>query len=161
MVAYLPFTPTSTGVPSPDNIHVAAQMYLSASQTGLSSSADDKIDFDAEGFDTDGDLVDIANSRFVIQDTGYYLVEGTWPWEGVDPQQDGWIALYVNGSEARLDKGLVANAFESREIVALLSLTAGDTVEMYVNTGGEASVAARGHATLPHLRTLLSIARLI
>ena len=40
--------------------HVVAQMYRSSSQT-LSNSVDDKIDFNAEDFDTDGSIVNTGH----------------------------------------------------------------------------------------------------
>ena len=150
------------GVSALVNPAVAAQMALSSTQTGLSNSADDKIDFDTEVFDTDGSLVNIANSRFEIQETGYYLVIGVWHWEDPPPQNDGYMAVYVNGSGGvfPLARGFAIPNFGGRELVGFGSLTAADTVELYVNTGGASNVEARGGASA-ELRTTFSIVRLI
>jgi len=141
--------------------HVVAQMYRSSSQT-LSNSVDDKIDFNAEDFDTDGSIVNTGSSRFDIQDTGYYRVDGYWAWENTRPGVNFRLTIYVNGSESRMGRGVASSieAYGSASISAVISLTASDYVELYAYTDG-ASATARGHASNPHTRSYMTIQRIV
>lgn len=142
---------------------VFAQMSLSADQT-LSNSADDKIDFDLEDADTDGNLVNLVSSRFDIQEAGHYAVKAFWPWGTTAPDSDGYLACYVNGTYAApisRGNGSVHTQFQGIDAVWLLSLSASDTVEIYANTGGTSNVVARGN-NVPtiHTRATVTIAKL-
>lgn len=142
----------------------AAQMTLSADQT-LSNSADDKIDFDLKDYDTDGSLVNLPSSQFVIQVTGYYIVWAYWPWSNPAPDSDGYMTIKVNGSDAaplaRFD-GSTNAQFQGVHNSWLLPLAAADTVEIYANTGGTSNVVARGNNTpTVHTRSTVTLLRVI
>jgi len=142
------------------DIHVAARIYRSSDQS-LSSSVDDKIDFNAEQFDTDGDIANTASSRLDIQDTGYYLVNGFWPWTATAPN-DGWrVTIYVNGSEALMarNQSSYPPIYGSGFVSGILPLSASDYVELYAFTDGQSGVSARGGASA-HTRAYLELIRL-
>jgi len=144
-------TPTTVG----NFTHISA----SGSTTSFAASADVKVLFTTENYDTLGEF---ASSRFTATTAGYYLVcAGV----GTDPQALGAntlfaTSIYKNGSNAV--RGAVYSVFNvtgrlSARVSAVVSLAVNDYIEIYFNQN--ATTTTTGAADGP--QTFVTIDRIV
>ena len=143
--------PTAVG----DFTHI----YASGSTTSFASSADVKVLFTTENYDT---LCEFASSRFTATTAGYYLVNAG---VGTDPQALGGNTLYAtsiykNGSNSF--RGGVYAAYNvtsrlSARVSAFVSLAVNDYIEIYFNQN--ATTTTTGNADGP--QTFVTIDRIV
>jgi len=126
-------------------------MSKSSSQT-LTASTDTTITFDVTAVDGGGSVIDLANDRFVVPSTGFYMAFATWIWETTAPGASAALALYVNGSDNKASRcripvaGSADGGFNANWGV---SLTSGDLLLLKINPGGGGvTPTARGNAAL-------------
>ncbi len=101
----------------------------------------DKIAFNSTAADSTGQMSDVGNSRLICRRTGTYFVDGQAFFQSLNADQ-AFISvhLYINGSEyGAFNFSAFAGGYPSNPYLGYVSLTAGDTVELYVNvfTGTE------------------------
>ncbi len=112
-----------------------AKLRRNTFQTIPGSDAIVKINFDTEDFDTGG-MGDPSNSRFVIQQTGVYLVTGSW-WCAAAAGDDIYAYIYRNGAAIVAGGESVDIPFNNRPgyavVTDVLALNSGDVIEMYVS----------------------------
>jgi hypothetical protein len=97
------------------------------------------LQFTDEDFDTNNEFDSTTNYRMTVGQTGYYLVESQYITQISTTSNQCGIAIVVNGSiVAENSKNHTGSGLISRSISKLLSLSAGDTVEIQYNDGGTA-----------------------
>ena len=134
-------------------------IYASGSTTSFASSADVKVLFTTENYDT---LSEFASSRFTATTAGYYLVNAG---VGTDPQALGGNTLYAtsiykNGSNSfRGGVYAVYNVTSrlSARVSAVVSLAVNDYIEIYFNQN--ATTTTTGNADGP--QTFVTIDRIV
>lgn len=115
--------------PVPNSGLSAARNNLSSSQT-LSGLGWEKIIFDTEDFDTNAEL---SASTFTATKAGIYQVNAGYHTNGQANTQFYSIAVYINGVMAqKVSANHYSNGPVSRAINNTFSLTAGNTVEIYI-----------------------------
>jgi hypothetical protein len=118
----------------------SAEMTRDAAQS-ISTGTQTKVAFDAETWDVGG-IADFAtNDRFDVKRAGRYLVVCNWGVTGIDDTESGQAFIFVNGSAVRnfVDYSPAANQAIRPQNVGIVSLAAGDTIEMYVEHNEGAS----------------------
>jgi len=150
-----------SGVDGVGGVGNAWGMSKTASQT-LTSNADTAITFDRTDVDGGGSVVDLANDRFVIPATGFYLVICHWLWETTVPIAGGRVQAAVGGTATTPQgrpQAATNGANGSISTATVLSLTAGAFVTMVIHPGGAVTPTARGNASL-NLSTALQLIRI-
>jgi hypothetical protein len=137
-------------------------MNKSSSQT-LTSNTLTQITFDTTVIDGGSSVIDLANDRFVVPATGFYLFQATWIWEGTAPTGSGaFIQISVGGTAAApLIRPHVTPISASLSLngSGALSLSSGGFVTMHCHPGGAVTPTARGNASV-HLATTFSLIRI-
>jgi len=148
-----------TGVSGVGNLWT---MNKSSSQT-LTSNTLTAITFDTAVIDGGGSVIDLANDRFVIPATGFYLVFLNWLWETTTPTIDTYMSVKVGATESiplirgqAITASMRANGGINGS--GALSLTAADLVTMHIQPG-VATPTARGNAS-KHLATTFTLVRI-
>lgn len=147
---------TGVGGTAPGNLWT---MNKSASQT-LTSNTLTQITFDTTVIDGGGSVIDLANDRFVVPATGFYLAVCTWLWETTAPLTSAHISVKVGATERIALIRVPALPATNTGFTGLgaLSLTSGDFVTMFCHPGGAATPTARGNASV-HLATAFTLVR--
>lgn len=138
--------------------NVKARAYLSADQLNLTNNTWIKILLDAETYDVGADF-DVANSKFVVPVTGYYLISGYITWEGNSMVADKTYAgaIYRNGA-------VMVTNWSSTSLIARLTnvlldiayLTVDDYIELYARQiSGVDTVDIEGAENLTFLMVCL------
>jgi len=113
-----------------------ARAYRNASLS-LTANSWNKIPLDTDSFDPGG-YFDLANGRYVAPVTGYYQVNGNAQASG----SGTWVGLYKNGSPIPSYGDLAGSATSSVSVISdIISLTAGDLLELWVNPASASSLA--------------------
>lgn len=95
--------------------------YLSATQDDITGT--DKVEFDTESWDTDGDYDPTTNFRYTPSIAGKYQVTATLVWTSVVAGDLLQIWIYKNGSQyTRVDMRPNASAAESQTITDLIEM---------------------------------------
>lgn len=108
--------------------------YKSANQTGIADTTSTKITFDTERFDTGNDF---ASSTFTVPVTGFYQLNVylLFTFSGGATGVSSILSVHVNGAEVRRRDAESTNTtnktLSTNQYSELISLTAGDTVEIY------------------------------
>ena len=116
---------------------------MSANMTGVTAS-DTKITFNTESFDTDS-AWDTTNYKFTVPsgEGGKYVffVNTYMSGQGGDTNDYAEIHIYKNGSDVAYNYTHMGNHSTSNNISRILTLSAGDYIEFYVQaTGGTYTV---------------------
>lgn len=135
-------------------------MNKSASQT-LTSNTLTIITFDTAVIDGGSSVIDLANDKFEIPATGFYLAIMIWMWETTPPSTASYMSARVNGADSHtLIRGHgTAGADRGMNGTVPLSLAAGDDVQMLCHPGGAVTPTARGNASV-HLATSFTLVRI-
>ena len=107
--------------------------------TGFTDSGELSL---ADDIMVSGETYVLYNARFIVANTGYYVVIGRVMYQQVIANKEYYSGIYVNGSIIRGDKGYT-NLIQNVTVATtcLLSLTAADYVELYArHKGGAATV---------------------
>jgi hypothetical protein len=140
-------------------------MSLSSSQT-LTNNTVTTITWDRSDIDGGGSVIDLANDRFVVPATGFYLVLFSWLWEGTAPLITCAMQINVGGTNVALLRvpgataaTAVFNANGGYNGTASLALTSGDHVTGAINPAAVTGVTARGNASRA-LSTVITLVRI-
>ena len=129
---------------------------FSAQQEGNQSISNDtnvKLVFDTENWDSDS-AFDLSNNKFVVPTgkAGKYYLQAHIQIPGIDDTEFGRIMIFKNGSQQNLANVRV-HAAGTNDVFQMittitLSLTAGDSIEVYVlQNSGEAQNAVQAYFT--------------
>lgn len=108
--------------------------YKSSGTQTINAGATDKVTFDAEEYDTNGNF---ATSTYTVPVTGFYLLIAGLGNNAVASATRLVPIIYVNGSPVRRGNDRDINAAAGQvQNVTMQSLTAGNTVEVYGSAVG-------------------------
>ncbi len=125
---------------------MACEMYPSAA-VSVASSVNTKVPLELVVKDTSGAVADTVNKRMNIPRTGLYRVQGIVYYQaGTQPMKPNHVRIHVNGTVAPSGLNIQAMTvaaedayFNQHDVV--LSLTAGDYVELYAFQASTSGVA--------------------
>lgn len=106
--------------------------------SGQSLSGATKVEFNGETFDTQSEFDSGTNYRFTATQTGKYLIAATL--RIASPASAPVVYIYVNGAEVVSAQSLGTTSDISHSIIHILSLTATDYAEIFVNAGASGTV---------------------
>lgn len=138
-----------------------AKAYLSAATTSVNDSTETTVSFDAESYDV-GNLHDtsIDPSRFTVPTggDGLYLVIGQAKW-AADADGIRSARIYKNGTslQGQHDTAAGTTGFTRHQVLALVSLTAADYVELKVFHSAGAALNLEGSAEDETYLTLMRL----
>jgi hypothetical protein len=129
----------------------------------LTNNTSDLITWDTAEVDGGGSVIDLANERFVIPATGFYLVIPYWRWGTTPPNAVKAIEVLVGATQIGLFRGEAATGSHGANGTlggtVGASLTSGGFVTMTINPGTVTGVTANGSASL-HTRCSLTLVRI-
>jgi hypothetical protein len=131
-----------------------------SSQT-LTNGTDTQLTFDSADIDGGGSVIDLANDRWVIPATGFYMVYVTWLWETTPPVDSAAISVRIGGTDSASRCRIHGNtsiAAQGLNGNFPLSCTSGDFVTVAINPGAATGVTARGNASV-QIRTSATLVR--
>lgn len=110
--------------------------YRNGAQTVAGGPGVTKIQFETELFDTNSNYDSATNYRYTAPVTGFYQFNANLTFNnGTAANVDIGIGLYKNGSRFVHGNNLTGVAFPGVGAHALVSLTAGDYIEVYAENG--------------------------
>jgi len=150
-----------TGITGAGGVGNVWSMNKSTDQT-LTSNTLTQITFDTTVIDGGSSTIDLANDRFTVPATGFYLVFGNWLWLTTVPTAGAHISVKVGSTESiaicRADAAtLGANGGIRGQ--GTLSLTAGAFVTMWCHPGSAVTPVARGTAAV-HTASTFTLVRI-
>lgn len=129
---------------------VSFGVYLSTNQS-LANNTATKITLDTEEFNN-GNGWDNTNHKFVIPSTGVYFIQANIEINGVGNTSRDYIALYKNGSEFKRGTDSAGDGFDTGfNLSCVVSLTAGDYLELYASQNSGSSHNVDGGESLTYM----------
>lgn len=96
------------------------------------NGAEGKVAFDAETFDTNSNFDSTTNNRYTAPVSGFYFLNAQIGFSTL--VNNAYALFYKNGSEIKSGGQIVATNVLGSTVTALLQLTAGDYIEVYLFT---------------------------
>jgi len=118
--------PDATGTMMVSGNMPAFSAYLSAGQSGITSSTSTKIAFDSEEFDTNNNF---ASSRFTPTVGGYYQINGVMSGGGTFTR--AFLSIYKNGSEFKRGNDLLVSGYAVTVSSIIYLNGSTDYIELY------------------------------
>lgn len=119
-------------------------VYASAGTYSIPDSAWTKVQLNSETYDLGGEFDSTTNYRFTAAATGKYLITAAAIMTSLASGKLFQIAIYKNGVIYKQDgKQSAGNSFTYSSISAMIDLTAGDYVEIFVfqDSGGALNIS--------------------
>lgn len=141
---------------NPNPANSRCRVYLAADYAVTAGGAR-KLTLDTESYDTSSEFDPTTNYRFTATNAGTYFINASLKIDANTDQILYQLMIYKNGSKISefAHQTSTANTF-TMQITDVVSLAAGDYIEIYVDSGEGANYTAKGGSAL----TFLNIQRL-
>ena len=135
--------------PQPTNSR--CRVYL-ASDYAVTAGGARKLTLDTESYDTSSEFDPTTNYRFTTTNAGTYFINASLKIDANTDQILYQLMIYKNGSKISefAHQTSTANTF-TMQITDVVSLAAGDYIEIYVDSGEGANYTAKGGSALTYL----------
>lgn len=135
--------------PNPANSRCRA--YINADKT-ITFGSPQKILFDTESYDNSSEFDSTTNNRFVATNAGTYLINSICQF---DPNAaDTLYVLYIYKNNASISRKVEypnTTAIFSMQITDIVSLAAGDYIEIFIDSGEGSNFTAKGGSAFTFL----------
>lgn len=127
------------------------RVYINADKT-ITFGSPQKILFDTESYDNSSEFDPTTNNRFVATNAGTYLINSICQFDPNAADTFYVIYIYKNGTSiSRKVEFPNTTAVFSMQITDIVSLAAGDYIEIYVDSGEGSNFTAKGGSAFTFL----------
>ncbi|MBP7835115.1 hypothetical protein KA025_03455 [Candidatus Saccharibacteria bacterium] len=136
---------------NPNPTSSRCRVYLAADYAVTAGGAR-KLTLDTESYDTSSEFDPTTNYRFTATNAGTYFINASLKIDANTDQILYQLMIYKNGSKISefAHQTSTANTF-TMQITDVVSLAAGDYIEIYVDSGEGANYTAKGGSALTYL----------